>query len=213
MSQQDTKERILDAAEGLFAREGFHCTSLRAITTRAAVNLAAVNYHFGSKDTLIESVFERRLTPLNQLRLQRLDDVKQRAERIGGKPKTRDALAAFIEPTLQFRNACGGAEDFVVLVGRSLHEPDAALRNTFLQLMRPVFLCLFETLSQSMPALDPNILFWRLQFALGAMGHTLCWEGQMQSLTGLPDSVDPAPKTENLSDMLLSFICAGMEAP
>ncbi|MFO7982053.1 MAG: TetR family transcriptional regulator, partial [Desulfuromonadales bacterium] len=99
MSQQDTKERILDAAEGLFAREGFHGTSLRAITTRAAVNLAAVNYHFGSKDTLIEAVFERRLTPLNRLRLQRLDEVKKRAERSGGKPETRDVLAAFIEPT------------------------------------------------------------------------------------------------------------------
>ena len=56
MSQPDTKERILDAAERLFAREGFHNTSLRAITGEADVNLAAVNYHFGSKEALLDAV-------------------------------------------------------------------------------------------------------------------------------------------------------------
>lgn len=213
MSQQDTKERILDAAEGLFARDGFHGTSLRAITARAGANLASVSYHFGSKDALIQAVFERRLIPLNRTRLQRLEDVRQHSERTGKKPGTRETLAAFVEPTMQFRNSCSGAEDFIVLVGRALHEPDDALRNTFVQLMRPVFLCLFQTLCQSLPRQNVSTLFWRLQFALGAMGHTLCWAGQMQSLTGLPEGVDSAPDTGTLSDMLLSFLLGGMEAP
>ena len=63
MSQPDTKERILDAAEQLFGEHGPSDTSLRAITAAAGVNLAAVNYHFGSKEKLIEAVLSRRLEP------------------------------------------------------------------------------------------------------------------------------------------------------
>ena len=73
MSQPDTKQRILDVAERLFATRGFHATSLRAITRAAEVNLAAVNYHFGSKDALLEAVMLRRLGPLNEIRQARLD--------------------------------------------------------------------------------------------------------------------------------------------
>ena len=71
-----TKDRILDAAEGLFAQQGFSATSLRAITAQAGVNLAAVNYHFGSKDGLLEAVFVRRLGPLNDERLALLDEAE-----------------------------------------------------------------------------------------------------------------------------------------
>ena len=68
-----TKERILDAAEGLFMEHGFEATSLRSITAAAAVNLAAVNYHFGSKDELFQAVLTRRLDPMNQRRVALLD--------------------------------------------------------------------------------------------------------------------------------------------
>ncbi|NOQ41505.1 MAG: TetR family transcriptional regulator, partial [Desulfuromusa sp.] len=67
MAQYDTKTRILNSAEQLFAREGFHSTSLRTLTSRAEANLASVNYHFGSKDALLQAVIERRLLPLNQI--------------------------------------------------------------------------------------------------------------------------------------------------
>ncbi|MEJ2200328.1 MAG: TetR family transcriptional regulator, partial [Desulfuromonadaceae bacterium] len=87
MGQPDTKERILDAAEELFARQGFHATSLRAITGGAQVNLAAVNYHFGSKDGLLEAVFSRRLTPLNQERQRRLEAVREAARAAGTPPQ------------------------------------------------------------------------------------------------------------------------------
>ena len=67
MAQSDTVTKILDAAEALFAEHGFAETSLRTITAKADVNLAAVNYHFGSKKALIQAVFERFLTPFSQL--------------------------------------------------------------------------------------------------------------------------------------------------
>src|SRR5436190_24366511 len=64
-----TKERILDAAESLFMEHGFEATSLRSITAAAAVNLAAVNYHFGSNEELFQAVLTRRLAPMNHDRL------------------------------------------------------------------------------------------------------------------------------------------------
>jgi AcrR family transcriptional regulator len=81
--QGDTKQRILDAAEHLFALEGFRGTSLRDITGRAGVNLAAVNYHFGSKEALLRAVMERRLIPLNQVRIERLTKVRDSARQKG----------------------------------------------------------------------------------------------------------------------------------
>src|ERR1700682_4102017 len=64
----DTKTRILDAAESLFMEHGFEATSLRSLTTAAGVNLAAVNYHFGTKEVLFRAVLTRRLDPMNQER-------------------------------------------------------------------------------------------------------------------------------------------------
>ena len=75
-----TKDRILDAAESLFMEHGFEATSLRAITAAAGVNLAAVNYHFGSKEELFQAVLTRRLDPMNQQRVELLT----RFEHAGG---------------------------------------------------------------------------------------------------------------------------------
>ena len=99
LNQTDTKQRILDTAEHLFAREGYHSTSLRAITGQANVNLAAVNYHFGSKEALIEAVIERRIVPLNKIRKQNLEAVQEAARHEGRRPLVKEALRAFIEPT------------------------------------------------------------------------------------------------------------------
>src|SRR5207248_1431431 len=71
--QHETRTRILDAAEELFMLHGFEGTSMRLLTAKAGVNLAAVNYHFGSKDALIEAVFRRRLDPMNVARVAELD--------------------------------------------------------------------------------------------------------------------------------------------
>src|ERR671936_54679 len=74
--QHETRTRILDAAEELFMQHGFEGTSMRLLTAKAGVNLAAVNYHFGSKDALIEAVFHRRLDPMNVARMAELDKLE-----------------------------------------------------------------------------------------------------------------------------------------
>src|SRR5258707_8895507 len=95
-----TKDRILDAAEKLFGTNGFEATSLRDITTYAQVNLAAVNYHFQSKDSLIEAVIARRIEPVNRKRLERLDA-------IGENPSVEQILTAYLGPLFELEFEAG----------------------------------------------------------------------------------------------------------
>ena len=208
MDRKETKTRLLDAAEQLFAQRGYHNTSLRAITDRAKANIASVNYHFGGKEGLITSVIERRLLPLNTLRLKKLDEVSILAQQRNRPPHPREVLAAFIEPTLHFRTSCAGAGNFITLIGRSLSEPDDTVRTIFLRLISPVFSVLFELLASALEEIPRNILHMRLHFALGALSHT------MQMYDRCPQLSESAPfsfKTRDLTDELVGFVSAGME--
>src|SRR5438477_4352893 len=95
----DTKTRILDAAERLFVEHGFEATSLRSLTSAAGVNLAAVHYHFGSKEELFQAVLTRRLDPMNQERI----DLLERVEREAGSraPSCEKVLFAMLIPALR----------------------------------------------------------------------------------------------------------------
>src|SRR3546814_5884879 len=110
-----TKERLLTAAEDLFAQFGFAGTSLSQVTTRADVNIAAVNYHFGSKENLVNEVFRRRLDELGQKRLEALDKAQTQAG-----PDLESVLAAFIEPALALTlDRHGGGSAFVRVLARA----------------------------------------------------------------------------------------------
>ncbi len=210
MSQPDTKTRILDAAEKLFAQDGFHNTSLRGITGLAKVNLAAVNYHFGSKDALLQAVIERRIIPLNRIRQQKLEAVLDQAKSAGKSPAAENLLHAFIEPTLAFRNSGPGAVDFIALIGRALSEPDETVRNCFIQQVLPLFTLLFSSLAQALPELPAHILLTRLQFTMGALSHVMCLSARPPlQLPGFPEPL----VDERLAEELIGFVCQGLEAP
>src|SRR2546426_8090555 len=87
----DTKTRILDTAEKLFGEKGFDATSLRDITAEAQVNLAAVNYHFQSKESLMDAIIERRFEPVNRRRMEMLDAA-------GPSPTVEQIVEAFLSP-------------------------------------------------------------------------------------------------------------------
>src|SRR5437660_3119973 len=95
----DTKTRILDAAERLFMEHGFEATSLRQLTSAAGVNLAAVNYHFGSKEDLFQAVLTRRLDAMNQERIDLLDRVEREAA--GEPPQVEKVIFAMLVPALR----------------------------------------------------------------------------------------------------------------
>lgn len=210
MTQADTKTRILDAAEKLFAQEGFHNTSMRAMTGLAKVNLAAVNYHFGSKEALLLAVIERRIVPLNQIRREKMQAVLDQAAAAGSPPDASSLLHAFIEPTLAFRNSGPGAKDFVGLIGRALSEPDETVRNCFIQQVLPIFKLLFAGLQQALPQLPSSLLLTRLQFTMGAMSHMMCASTRPAlQLPGFPEPLADAEMVEEL----INFVCSGLEAP
>ena len=210
MVQVDTRQSILDAAEELFSRKGFQGASLRAITRQADVNLAAVNYHFGSKEALVEEVLQRRLVPLNKTRVERIQQVLAAAETKGRRPQARDLIFAFMQPTILFRESDPGIPVFISLVGRGFVESDSTVRNLFMELMKPVFMLMMASLHHALPHIPENILYWRIRFMMGAMSHT------MQSIGNCPMEINENVKNQDARDLveiLIPFLTAGMEAP
>lgn len=205
----DTRQRILDAAEYLFAHNGYRGTSLRAITGRGKVNLAAVNYHFGSKKALVEEVMKRRLLPLNALRKKRLEEVKARAEEKGRKPDIRAVLTAFIEPTLFFKESNPDAEHFFTFIGRSFTDPDDTVRSVFIRYIKPLFQLMFETACEALPDYPHDIVFWRLHFTMGALFHTMHICGHMQSeFKHITTDMD----ARSLVGLIIPYVTAGVKA-
>ena len=208
VNQRDTKIRILDTAEKLFAAKGFHNTSLRDITRDAGVNLAAVNYHFGSKDSLFEEVFKRHFLPVNRVRLDSLEKIRDYAARDRSRPAAREVLHAFIAPVIRFRETEPGAAAFIALVIRTMSEQDDRLREILMGYFRPTFLLCLDILCEALPHIPKGILFWRLQFSLGTMSHTLHMLAQSRMF---PAGMMPVYDVDSMTDMIVSFVTAGME--
>ncbi len=211
MTQTDTKTRLLDAAESLFSQQGFANTSLRAITTAAKANLAAVNYHFGSKEALLRAVLERRLLPLNQQRSNRIDQVLTEAVMSEAIPGTEALVRAFVEPTFAFRRNSIGSSEFISIVGRAMTSADPAVRDLFLALIHPLINKLHLALCLALPHLPSKLIFTRLFFTMGAMGHCICLSGFSQMFK---DNSDSNPEDDDfMTNNLINFVTAGLEAP
>lgn len=205
----ETKDRILDSAEALFAERGFDATSLRGITTRAEVNLAAVHYHFGSKEALFRAVLERRLEPINRRRLELLDALEQDQEE---PPDVTSLLRAFLEPPLEQIRSLGEAGTlFVRLAGRAHSEPNPQVRELFLRLFQKVVARYGAAFRRALPGIDGDTLHWKFHFLIGAMAHVLSW-GQHKDCARLvardPINEDP----EIVLEALIAFCAAGMSA-
>jgi len=209
-SQSDTKLRILDAAERLFARHGFHRTSIKRLASEAKVNLAAVNYHFGSKMTLIEKVVERRWRPINQKRMEGLETLRRNAAPKDAGPLVRECLRAFIEPAFTPDMRTREKRCFLALAAQAFSDPDDTIRTIFINQFKTPFKFLFEVLHDALPDLPEDALFWRLHFVVGAMTHCMRLCG-----AGLPSS-EISPSGNDLgtvTELLLDFITSGMHAP
>lgn len=209
MTKTSTTQRILDAAEQLFAEHGYHPTSLRAITSAAEVNLAAVNYHFGSKEELVKAVMQRRLVPLNNLRMKLLTEVEEKAQQAKSRVEVGKIIAAFIRPTIAFRNSSQGARNFIILVSRSLAETDSTVRSIFLEEMKPTFTKMLRLLAESLPHLAKEVVYLRLLFLLGSLNHTMHMLDKIKPPfpEAAPDALDTV-----LEEEFLAFVTSGMKA-
>ena len=199
-----TKERILGAAETLFARHGFAGASLRQVTAAANVNLAAVNYHFGSKDKLIEEVFRRRLDELNALRLAALDAALAKAE-----PRLDDVLGAFIRPALALSLDEVGGHAFMRMLARAYAEHDERLRKFLSDNYGHVLREFAAAFARLLPHLDREKLYWRLDFVTGALTHSMADFGPMKRR----GPVSEEAHRERAAEHLIRFAAAGLGAP
>jgi AcrR family transcriptional regulator len=198
-----TKERILGAAETLFARHGFAGASLRQVTAAAHVNLAAVNYHFGSKDNLIEEVFRRRLDELNERRLDALATALA-----SGTPKLEDVLGAFIRPALALSIDPSGGHAFMRVLARAYAEHDERLRKFLSDNYGHVLREFAAAIQRLLPHLDRETLYWRLDFITGALTHSMADFGPMKQR----GTVSAPVHRERAAAELVRFAAAGLVA-
>lgn len=200
--QDHTPAKILNAAEELFSQQGFSNTSLRAITAHAKVNLAAVNYHFGSKEALIQALFRRRLEPLNQERLQRLQVLSSDAS-------LEAILRAYLEPTLNHQDQTEAR--FMRLLGRTQMGALNDLREFVHGLYAEVIDHYAMALSRVLPQIPLTELYWRMQFLSGALAYSMSASDTTSLLADcqLPDAGD----NRALLERLLPFLRAGLSAP
>lgn len=172
------KSVILDAAELLFARQGFVAVSIRDIAAEAGVNIAAVNYHFGSKERLFEALFARRVLPVNRRRLTLLDEAMQ--GRKSDKARLRAVIEAFVRPPLSLGDAVShGSRGLVMMqfLSRVLAMPrEHVFLDAYYGEVRSRFIVTFQ---QLLPHLDEKVVLWRYNLMVGALIYAMAGPQRM----------------------------------
>lgn len=203
---QPTREQLLDTAERLFAEEGVDRVSLRDITSAAGTNVAAVNYHFGSKENLVAAVFRRRLEPLTAERLALLEGFEKRSRT--GRLKIEQVLYAFVHPVICLMTCePERGADFVRLMGHVHGSADLA--RLVMGDLQPLVARFFAAAQRALPTLDEAELHWRAHFTIGAMVHIAA------SARLLPEFTDGHCRVEDADEItrrLVAFLAGGFKA-
>lgn len=198
-----TKDRILGAAEELFAQYGFAGTSLRQVTSRADVNIAAVNYHFGSKENLVNEVFRRRMDEMSERRLALL------REAVARQPgELEPILAAFVEPALALAQDRHGGGAFVRVIARAYAEKNDSLRKFLSDHYGHVLREFAKAISACVPQLTKEELYWRLDFLAGALTYAMADFGLIKR----PAGVSEAAHRQRAAQELIRFAAAGFKS-
>ena len=210
MAQLDTVSRILDTAETLFAEKGFSETSLRTITSKAKVNLAAVNYHFGSKKSLIQAVFARYLDPFSEILDKEMDRLE--SEYAGGDIPLDVVLSTFTNAILTMPSPTkNGLSAFMRLLGLAYTQAQGHMRRYLQEQYGSVFFRFANMVKNASSDLPDVERFWRLHFMLGAAIFS------MSSLEALQDIADKVfgeqVGVRDVVQRLIPFVTAGMSAP
>jgi AcrR family transcriptional regulator len=206
-TRRDTKERILDAAETLFADQGFAATSLRQITSEANVNLAAVNYHFQSKESLLLAVMRRKIEPINARRIALLDGLESKLP--DETPPVWQVVRAFLLPVFEAPMLGVDLGSFPRLMGRVLTEPGGIGARLVLEGFGTVVARFNSAIRRACPGLTQEDLAWGFMFSMGAMAHCLAGGALLAALA--THKVDMQDEEEVLERMV-NYMTAGIEA-
>ncbi|MCX9573086.1 TetR/AcrR family transcriptional regulator [Vibrio cholerae] len=204
--RSSTKEKILDVAEGLFAEYGFNDTSLRTITSKAGVNLASVNYHFGDKKTLVRAVLNRYLEAF-------MPEMKQSLERLNERDdydmaEVFEALRAPLRSLSELRP--NGTSRFMLLIGRGYTDVQGHLRWFITNRYNDVLTLFTDSVLKANPNLTRETLFWRLHFTLGTCVFTMASSQAFAEIAenDFGSKVDP----KSVVDQLIPYLAAGVAA-
>ena len=208
MSRIATKTKILDTAESLFAERGFTETSLRQITSEADVNLASVNYHFGSKKALIQAVLSRYLEMFMPSLGDELDHLlKQKDE-----PSLIEVFSTFVRPLLALNHYReGGASIFMQLLGRGYSDNQGHLRWFLTSQYGEVLDKVCEAVRKANPKLSHTDFFWRMHCVLGTVIFMMASSSALRDIskTDFAEEID----TESVIRKVIPFLAGGVGAP
>jgi AcrR family transcriptional regulator len=183
---------------------------MRQLTAKAGANLAAVNYHFGSKNALVEAVFRRRLDPMNSARIAELERLEKEA---GGRPLSPEAIIrAFIGASLRMvEDTKNGGRNFTRLLGRTYTDPQKSIRALIGQLYAPAMERFKAAFERALPQMPRDELIWRMHFMFGTLAYTLAATDTVQLIAGCKpeDRYD----ARLLEARLTAFLQAGLLAP
>ena len=205
-----SKGRILEAAERLFALKGFKDTTIAQLACEAKVNLAAVNYYFGSKRSLIERIIESRLQLISRQCLEELRKIRKTTIQNARQPNIKDVLRAFIKPALTVNGTIQNNGYFLLIACRCFYSPDETIRNIFNHHVKDSFYLCLELMRDVLPDIPERVLLWRIHFVIGSLIHAiyLC---SFQSPK--PDILPAIENVEYVMSQLLSFLTCGIKAP
>lgn len=198
------RERLLQAAEQLFARHGYAGTSLRAVMALADVDTGAIHYHFRNKLGLLKALFEQRVTPVNAQRQALLDALEQSAR----PPAVEDILRAFIAPALRAAYRAGEA-DFNRVTALCSVDPEQEVREVVFAAYDATARRFAALLRQALPQLAQRDFQWRLECMYGAMMYIRSDNGRVSRMLDGSHRADPV---EHVIDELVSFTAAGFRA-
>ena len=209
MTRPSTRERILDAAERLFAEQGISGTSLRTLTGEAGVNLAAVHYHFGSKERLLDAVVERRARPVNQQRLRELEALEKRT---GARaPGVEEILTAFLAPGVRsLEQLSTGRVPLARLIARIEAQPPEVVEELVCRHFGAIGRCFVEALQRALPEIPGELVADRFRFGLGVLSYLFSGNFDLDTIPGHPPhALDHATKVAQV----IAFLAAGLRAP
>lgn len=202
---KDTKTKLLDAAEILFCEQGIAATSIRNIISKANVNIASVHYHFGCKQQVVKAVFERRLNPVNNGRIENLDRLEKASA--GKALNVYEIVNAFLSPAIRLFNSSKKEMIIKRLIGRIHSEPNEVIDIE--KLFEEVFDRFFRAFSLALPHISKNELLARFSFMIGAMGLAFLDKPVlMQKKVNNNEKVN----RQAWGNWLIQFVTAGFEA-
>jgi AcrR family transcriptional regulator len=209
MAGEVTRERILDAAEKLFAERGITSTSMRALTRAAGVNLASAHYHFGSKEALLDAVVEYRARPLNAARISRL--AAHLAECGNEPPDVESIFRAFLLPAIEnVTDAPEANQHLPRLFARVEAQPPAVLEPLYRKHLGDVARLFVEALQSALPRLPKELVADRFRLAMGSFFSL--FSGNC-NLDFIPNHPPGEVDLEERLEQVISFAANGMRAP